>query len=190
MRITSTGRSVEIAAQDEILLTSGGAYIRIKDGNIDIHAPGTVDVRGVKKTFKGPAQLNRDNPAWPTGSVRQTLALAVGKTSAAGFQPWAGMPYTLFADGLQVAKGVMDGSGRIAVDHHVTTRRYHIELANGVSYEVPVGGDYLGEPGNAERANQGFHRHEQQPRPGDTPPDSSSRFRQAYAQLNTPESEA
>ncbi|CAI8936027.1 type VI secretion system secreted protein VgrG [Pseudomonas sp. IT-P74] len=190
VRITSTGCSVEIAAQDEILLTSGGAYIRIKDGNIDIHAPGTVDVRGVKKTFKGPAQLNRENPAWPTGSVRQTLALAVGQTTAAGFQPWAGMPYTLFADGLQVAKGVMDGSGRIAVDHHVTTRRYHIELANGISYEVPVGGDYLGEPGNAERANQGFHRHEQQPRPGDTPPDSSSRFRQAYAQLNTPESEA
>ena len=190
VRITSTARSVEIAAQDEILLTSGGAYIRIKDGNIDIHAPGTVDVRGVKKSFKGPAQLNRDNPAWPAGSVRQSLMLAVGNSSAAGFQPWAGMPYTLFADGVQTASGVMDATGRIAVDHHVTTARYHIELANGVSYEVPVGGDYLGEPGNAERANQGYHRHERQPQPGDTPLDSSSRFRQAYTRLNTPESKA
>jgi type VI secretion system secreted protein VgrG len=116
--------------------------------------------------------------------------LAVGQSSAAGFQSWAGMPYTLFADGVRAASGVMDDSGRIAVDHHVTTTRYHIELANGVSYEVPVGGDYLGEPGNAERANQGFHRHERRPQPDDTPRDSRSRFRTAYTQLNTPEAEA
>ena len=190
VRITSTARTVEIAAQDEILLTSGGAYIRIKDGNIDIHAPGTVDVKGVKKTIGGPAQLNRDNPAWPTASISKTLTLLAGQSSAAGYQSWKGMPYTVFADGAQVGKGVMDASGRFAVEHHVTTSRYRIELANGVSYDVPVGGEYLGDPDNAERANQGFHRHESQPHPDISAQKERSRFRQAYTQLNSPKPEA
>lgn len=190
VRITSTARSVEIAAQDEILLTSGGAYIRIKGGNIEIHAPGSVDVKGVKKTFSGPAQLNRDNPAWPTASLRQALTLMAGQSSAAGYQPWAGMPYKVFADGAPAGTGVMDTSGQIAVDHHVTTSRYRIELANGVKYDVPVAGDYADNPDNAERANQGFQRHSSQPHSEITPPDDASQFRQAYTQLNSPKPEA
>lgn len=190
VRITSTARSVEIAAQDEILLTSGGAYIRIKEGNIEIHAPGSVDVKGVKKTFSGPAQLNRDSPAWPTASLRQSLALMAGQSSVAGFQPWAGMPYKVFADGAPAGNGVMDASGQIAVDHHVTTGRYRIELANGVKYEVPVAGDYTNDPDNAERANQGFQRHSSQTHPEITPPDDASQFRHAYTQLNSPKPEA
>lgn len=59
IRITSTAGCVEVAAQDGILLTSGGAYIRIKDGNIEIHAPGTIDVKGAKKVFSGPTSMSR-----------------------------------------------------------------------------------------------------------------------------------
>ncbi|MDU8339545.1 DUF2345 domain-containing protein, partial [Pseudomonas syringae pv. actinidiae] len=120
VRITSTARTIEIAAQEEILLTSGAAYIRIKGGNIEIHAPGTIDVKGVKKTFNGPAQLNRDNPAWPTDSIKQKLTAYAGLSSAAGYQAWAGQPYTILADGAEVKKGVMDDSGQIGIDHHVT----------------------------------------------------------------------
>jgi type VI secretion system secreted protein VgrG len=190
VRITSTARTVEIAAQDEILLTSGGAYIRIKGGNIDIHAPGAVDIKGVKKTFNGPAQLSRENPAWPTGSVTRTLTFAAGQSSAAGYQAWAGMPYTVFADGVESANGVMDESGQIAIDHHVTTSRYRVELANGVGYDVPVAGEYQGDTDNAELANKGFHRHESQPHPDVTAPESRSQFRQAYTGLNQQESES
>ncbi|MGI9633918.1 DUF2345 domain-containing protein, partial [Pseudomonas fulva] len=41
MKLSSTAAGIEIAAKDGILLTSGGGYIRIKGGNIEIHAPGT-----------------------------------------------------------------------------------------------------------------------------------------------------
>ncbi|MCJ7957070.1 MAG: type VI secretion system tip protein VgrG [Pseudomonas sp.] len=190
VRITSTARTVEIAAQDEILLTSGGAYIRIKGGNIEIHAPGTVDVKGVKKSFSGPAQLNRDNPAWPRDSVTQKLSFVAGQSNAAGYQAWAGMPYKIFADGAVAGQGVMDETGSIAVDHHVTTTRYRVELANGASYEVPVNGDYVGEPRNAGLANQGLHRHQSQPHPDITPPGSRSEFRESYTQLTIPDTKA
>ncbi|QLD47859.1 DUF2345 domain-containing protein, partial [Paraburkholderia fungorum] len=32
----------------------GGAYIRIKDGNIEIHAPGKIDIKGAQHAFSGP----------------------------------------------------------------------------------------------------------------------------------------
>ncbi|MBU6490319.1 MAG: DUF2345 domain-containing protein, partial [Burkholderiales bacterium] len=54
VKVISITEAVEMAGKKEILLTSGGAYIRIKDGNIEIHAPGTIDVKGAKRVFAGP----------------------------------------------------------------------------------------------------------------------------------------
>ncbi|MBY6207208.1 MULTISPECIES: DUF2345 domain-containing protein [Halomonas] len=56
--ITSTEDAVHIAAAEEILLTSGGGYIRLKGGDIEIHAPGLIDVRGGQHLFAGPASLS------------------------------------------------------------------------------------------------------------------------------------
>lgn len=58
VKVLSATEKIEVAAQQEILLTSGGAYIRIKDGNIEIHAPGRVDVKGASHAFTGPTQLH------------------------------------------------------------------------------------------------------------------------------------
>jgi len=57
VRVISITEAVEMAGKKEILLTSGGAYIRIKDGNIEMHAPGTIDVKGAKRVFDGPTSL-------------------------------------------------------------------------------------------------------------------------------------
>jgi type VI secretion system secreted protein VgrG len=56
-KIISATENIEAAAKQEILLTSGGAYIRIKDGNIEIHAPGKIDIKGAQHSFAGPAQM-------------------------------------------------------------------------------------------------------------------------------------
>ncbi|MDC6491881.1 DUF2345 domain-containing protein, partial [Pseudomonas syringae] len=65
MKITSLAQLVEMSAQKEILLTSGGAYIRIIRGNIEVHAPGTIDIKGAKKTLSGPASLDYANKELP-----------------------------------------------------------------------------------------------------------------------------
>ncbi|WP_246796968.1 type VI secretion system Vgr family protein [Burkholderia perseverans] len=65
LKILSATASIEVAARQEILLTSGGAYIRIKDGNTDIHAPGTIDVKGAQHAFAGPASLPYPLPGLP-----------------------------------------------------------------------------------------------------------------------------
>jgi type VI secretion system VgrG family protein len=54
--LSATG-SIEAIAKEQVLLTSGGAYIRVKDGNIEIHAPGKIDIKGAQHSFAGPTSL-------------------------------------------------------------------------------------------------------------------------------------
>ncbi|MDW5417089.1 DUF2345 domain-containing protein [Iodobacter sp. CM08] len=52
-------------AKQEILLTAGGAYIRIKDGKIDLHAPGQVSIKGGSHDWSGPAKMSPPLPQFP-----------------------------------------------------------------------------------------------------------------------------
>ncbi|RQQ43091.1 type VI secretion system Vgr family protein [Burkholderia stagnalis] len=69
MRIISATEEVEIAAKQEILVTCAGAYIRIANGNIEIHAPGKVDVKGSQHSFNGPAQMPYPLPGFSKSEV-------------------------------------------------------------------------------------------------------------------------
>lgn len=64
VKVISAGDMVTVTAKTGILLTSGGAYIRIADGNIQIHAPGKVDVKGATHDFSGPTRLDSNFPSW------------------------------------------------------------------------------------------------------------------------------
>ena len=65
LTITSTEDTVQIAAAEEILLTSGGGYIRLKGGNIEIHGPGMIDVKGGQQLFGGPKEMTPRLPVLP-----------------------------------------------------------------------------------------------------------------------------
>ncbi|WP_143773829.1 DUF2345 domain-containing protein, partial [Neisseria zoodegmatis] len=56
--ITSSAGKVTVAAKDEILLTSGGAYIKIKDGNIELGCPKMVWVKCAGFQVMGSSSLN------------------------------------------------------------------------------------------------------------------------------------
>jgi type VI secretion system secreted protein VgrG len=49
VKVISITDVIEMAGKREILLTSGRAHIRIKGGNIEVHAPGKIDVKGAKR---------------------------------------------------------------------------------------------------------------------------------------------
>ncbi|MBM3115703.1 DUF2345 domain-containing protein, partial [Jeongeupia naejangsanensis] len=59
-----------VIAGEEILLTAGGGYIRLKGGNIEIHCPGKVDVKGADHSFSGPANLNVPLPNYPISDFK------------------------------------------------------------------------------------------------------------------------
>ena len=65
VKVISITDVIEMAGKREVLLTSGGAYIRIKDGNIEVHAPGSIDVKGAKRVFAGPTEMPYPMPQLP-----------------------------------------------------------------------------------------------------------------------------
>ena len=67
VKLISATESIQAAAKQEILLTSGGAYIRLKDGNIEIHAPGKIDIKGAQHDFSGPTSMPYPLPKLPEG---------------------------------------------------------------------------------------------------------------------------
>lgn len=73
VKLMSATEHVDVAAKQEVLLTSGGAYIRIKGGNIEIHAPGKVDFKGAQHQFSGPTSMPYPLPAMPGGTCKQCV---------------------------------------------------------------------------------------------------------------------
>lgn len=53
LTITSSKGSITVQAKQEIMLASGGGYIKLAGENIDIHCPSTVSVKGASHDFKG-----------------------------------------------------------------------------------------------------------------------------------------
>ncbi|MFC7421234.1 type VI secretion system Vgr family protein [Iodobacter arcticus] len=73
VKITACKESIHVVAKDEILMTAGGAYIRIKGGNIEIHCPGEVSIKGANHEISGPASMNVRLPAFNPPVCRQCM---------------------------------------------------------------------------------------------------------------------
>ncbi|HJV76221.1 MAG TPA: type VI secretion system Vgr family protein [Noviherbaspirillum sp.] len=65
VHITSTHAKVEATAREHVLLTAGGAYVKISGGNIEIHAPGKVEFKAAMKELSGPASEANLLPSLP-----------------------------------------------------------------------------------------------------------------------------
>ncbi|MDR6496407.1 type VI secretion system secreted protein VgrG [Paraburkholderia terricola] len=111
-RLLSATEKIEAAADQEILLTSGGAYIRISGGNIDIHAPGMVDVKGAQHSFNGPASQGYPLPA---ARPDQPGQLELLHQYANGEPVKGGQFSVLDANGGLLRQGALDANGRMTV---------------------------------------------------------------------------
>jgi type VI secretion system secreted protein VgrG len=108
VKVVSATEKVEVAASQGILLTSGGAYIRIQGGNIEIHAPGKVDVKGAQHSFNGPTSGTYDLPALPKGDLHNKLELNL---TDGNLKPVPGAPYKVVFDNGTTLTGKLDANG-------------------------------------------------------------------------------
>ncbi|MGR2678893.1 type VI secretion system Vgr family protein [Chromobacterium haemolyticum] len=106
--ITAAKGFVHVAADQEVLLTSGGAYIRLKGGSIEVHAPGTISVKGARHEFSGPARLTTPVglPIFPEHDESLTFVDEVTK------KPLTGKPYEVHMENGWIFKGVTDAEGK------------------------------------------------------------------------------
>lgn len=106
VKVLSATEGIEAAAKQEILLTSGGAYIRLKDGNIEIHAPGKVDIKGAQHLFAGPTSMHEAN-----NLQGKKADMRLKYVDAEGNVP-PGEPIKLMAEDGTTHNVVLDGEGK------------------------------------------------------------------------------
>ncbi|WP_449432793.1 type VI secretion system Vgr family protein [Pseudomonas putida] len=158
LSITSTQDQISITAKKKITLNAGGSYITLEAGGIESGTEGDFNVKSARFEYSGPASMKATHPDYPKRISPQGVTLNIAQAPNASQADWGGMPYTLFADGAVLQKGVLDKTGLLQVDHQVVTGQYRVQLANGVSFQIPVPEQYR----NVEQghlANRGLHRH-------------------------------
>ncbi|MCX7206933.1 MAG: type VI secretion system Vgr family protein [Proteobacteria bacterium] len=75
VKITACKEKIEIAAGDEVLFTAGGGYIRLKGGNIEIHCPGEVSIKGASHEISGGTSLGKTFNEMPTSKFNDKFLL-------------------------------------------------------------------------------------------------------------------
>ncbi len=72
IRLNALKQKQTWSAQKEILMTCGGAYVRIGGGNIELHCPGALTFKGNQHAVTGPASKNAAMPHLPQGELKPT----------------------------------------------------------------------------------------------------------------------
>jgi uncharacterized protein (DUF2345 family) len=81
--VASTSKAVNIMASNKhVLLTAQGAYLKLQDGNIEMHGPGTVFFRASMKELAGPQSATEGARLPRPGELRLCELKAAGAADA------------------------------------------------------------------------------------------------------------
>jgi type VI secretion system secreted protein VgrG len=141
IKIESVAGRVEISAPEELVLNCGGAYIRLKGGEIEIGAPGNVYLKGANVQKLDGASLDTPVTPIPRGySAGYTLS---DDTCAA-------MPFTRYRATTQqgeVFNGVTDKDGKTMSIHTLLPGDLKVEFPDSkkwIGFSAPLGFNYQG----------------------------------------------
>ena len=67
--VASVTGAINVSAQQHVLLTAGGAGLRIEGGNITIQGPGTMAFKGSAVELTGPRSVSPSLPEFPTSTL-------------------------------------------------------------------------------------------------------------------------
>ncbi|WP_081296712.1 MULTISPECIES: type VI secretion system Vgr family protein [unclassified Gilliamella] len=108
MFITSSGGKVTINAQQELLLLSGGAGIRIKNGTIELIAPTSILQKTALLSYSGAESIKEVTPSFNKGDFSRKFKLHFNGSSS---QVLKNHPYRIhFSDG-STQDGMTDENG-------------------------------------------------------------------------------
>jgi type VI secretion system secreted protein VgrG len=71
--VTSSHGNVTVAADKYVLVTAGGGFIKIANGNIQMHCPGTIDMKAGNYSLTGPDNMNYTLPVMPNDVCKPCL---------------------------------------------------------------------------------------------------------------------
>ncbi|MFZ1874277.1 MAG: type VI secretion system tip protein VgrG [Chania sp.] len=149
MTISSHAGKTIIAAKDELLLTCGGAFIRLKGGQIEYGSPGNQTVKATNWVVQGPENMDITHPTFPQSIPKQALRFQLGSSPQSPTKVRANEPYKLYANGALVQQGLTDADGNIEIEHQIPTQKYKLELMSGEQFNINVLNEGQGKPEDA-----------------------------------------
>ncbi|MCT8263269.1 type VI secretion system tip protein VgrG [Proteus terrae] len=158
LTVTSTGGKTVVAAKDELLLTCGGAFIRLKGGQIEYGSPGNQTVKATNWVVNGPESMDITHPHFPQSLPKQTLRFQLSASPQSPMKARAFEPYELYTNGALIHKGVSDAEGNIQINHDISTESYQLCLLSGDRYDITIPTSENEENEESENlpVNQGF----------------------------------
>jgi type VI secretion system secreted protein VgrG len=141
IKIESVEGRVEISAPEELVLKCGGAYIRLKDGEIELGAPGNIYLKAANVQKLGGASLDTPVSPLPAGySASYTL-------KADGQAPRPFTRYRITTQQGEVFTGVTDKEGQTMSVHTLVPGVLKIEFPESekwISFAAPSELNYQG----------------------------------------------
>ncbi|MDW5419213.1 DUF2345 domain-containing protein, partial [Iodobacter sp. CM08] len=137
VKITACKEKVEIAAGDEVLFTSGGGYIRLKGGNIEIHCPGEVSIKGASHELSGGTSLPIALPRLPVFSIPDKFSQRLNVLGVIGMDSdkdsaLVQMPYEVFdKSGVCIASGTTDSEGNTGHIYTSSAQKVRVLFGSG-----------------------------------------------------------
>ncbi|KVN13151.1 type IV secretion protein Rhs [Burkholderia stagnalis] len=104
------GKLAGMASEQVVFVTSGGAYLKLQGGDIELGCPGSFTVKSAAHTWAGPANMSTDFPKFehaPLGRVPKLVRATDG-------QPVEGMEAEVRKASGEVIKGKTDAAGTLS----------------------------------------------------------------------------
>ena len=107
VEVTASNQHVLISAKEHITLMCGGAYITLKDGNIELGMPGNFTVKAAQHSHIGGANLDAVLPTFKVGDTQRRFILK----QIDGATAMANVPYKITLGTGQIVEGITDSMG-------------------------------------------------------------------------------
>jgi type VI secretion system secreted protein VgrG len=143
IKIESVEGRVEISAPDELLFRCGGAYIRLKGGEIELGAPGNIYLKAAHVQKLGGASLDAPATPLPAGYAARYTVKDDAQT------PVSFNRYRITTQQGEVFNGVTDKDGQTMSVHTLVPGNLKIEFPDqtpesGPGHWVTIDHDYHG----------------------------------------------
>ncbi|ELC0836378.1 type VI secretion system tip protein VgrG [Klebsiella michiganensis] len=121
--VASGQGSVKVNASKELILSCGGAYIKLSGGNIELGCPGNILLKAANVNQTGPASLDTPPVTFPKG---YSGSFTIKDTETGEVKPFTKYKVTS-AEG-DIFEGISDSSGKTAPLYSSTPGKMKIEL--------------------------------------------------------------
>lgn len=107
IKVTAAKRMIAMAQDEMTFIVSGGAYLKLKGGDIEIGGPGNLTVKTAEHHWNGPASGKTEMPTFDAGTFERTPRLV----RATDGKPVEGMQVHIERDGADALTGQTNAAG-------------------------------------------------------------------------------